>query len=243
MGKKVSLSYTTLLVLYYLAHYTLLLYTIVLQDIMDEQLLVKKQTTQSEPVKKKSRLPSVTPILDRDLIKTYLSSQLIGNPLLYTYYKGLLAPYCIPEMYFVCPFCSFISDTGRTVEKCYNDCKNLKSEETNAKALDKNNKNRNYLIKKITTSQQNKLDKDLVFGWYNQHQFLVVHDNYQYTCLCGSLYKSLVRLQSHFDKCSWLVFITNIKGNTSKAKQFGCDPPLIINYNYPEDKQIIDAKK
>ena len=146
-------------------------------------------------------------------------------------------------MYFVCPFCSFISDTGRTVEKCYKDCKNPKSEENNAKASDKNNKNRNYLIKKITTSQQNKLDKELVFGWYNQQRFLVVHNDYQYTCLCGSSYKSLTRLCPHFKNCPWLESFTNIKGTTSKAKQFGCDQPIIIKYNYPDDNETEIATK
>ena len=139
---------------------------LILKDLTDESLLEKKQTTKTESTRKYCRLPSVTLVLDRDLIKTYLSSQLAGNPLLYTYYRGFFAPYCIPKMYFVCSLCSSISDTGRTVELCYKECKTPNSEAKNANASGKNTKNKNYLIKKITTSQQNKLDKDLVFWWY-----------------------------------------------------------------------------
>lgn len=88
--------------------------------------MVEKDTLLSVSASKKSRLPNATPMLEKVFIRKYLSPKQEDNPLMYTYYKEILAQYCIPDMYYVCPFCLFITDNERTMEDHYKGCKDSK---------------------------------------------------------------------------------------------------------------------
>ena len=83
----------------------------------NNQLTVSKKSSVSN-------LPTGTPILDNGLVRKYLGNISKDNPGLFTYYKGNLAPYCSPDMYYVCPLCAIINDNAISYQSHYIKCKN-----------------------------------------------------------------------------------------------------------------------